>query len=268
MLVAVRIMAMLGVRNIILVGADFNMDPQQPYAFDQGKSTGAARSNNNAYRKLNSFFNVLKPHFQALGLNVYNTNANSGLKSFDHMPYEEAIDFALQDVRDPSDEHTAGMYDKTKTKKIRAKARGKRTTSEARQGLWDPATRRLTMPGASVPTPPTITPAEHERAKKIRYDHVAMLGDRDHWIGLFPDLRKTAEECVGKTEKALKRKGGCTSCARKTMSRPFAIAIFTAINENPDALIKSSTYRPATMIKGHAKYHKMSDVAGGITFTD
>lgn len=110
MFYALKISYALGFRAVYLCGADFSMSPEQPYAFAQGKSEKAARSNNGTYDKLNSMLAELQPHFLAAGFHVFNTNQTSGLTVFPHIPYKQAIatavQFCPQGVLD-----SAGWYD-------------------------------------------------------------------------------------------------------------------------------------------------------------
>jgi len=290
MLVAMRILAMLGVRTVFLVGADFSMSPERPYAFDQGKSTGGAASNNNAYRKLNSFFNVLKPHFKSIGMQVFNTNPNSGLQSFPHMPFEEAVEFALKDVGDPEKEKTAGMYDKLSDKKKRTHKKGKKR-NEIRQGLWDPFHNILIPPEdlkdvekyaeeepeTAVESEPAETPKETipskaaARAEVMRYDHVRLLEDREFWINIYPDLKSVADECVAHIEEGAgrrRRRRGCTSCEKKRRAKPFSKAVYIAIQADPDKIKNHREYRPSIMIKGNTSYNRLDAIVAGAPFGD
>jgi len=304
MLVAVRIMAMLGVRTIFLVGADFHMDPKKPYAFDQDKGEGGARSNNNAYKKLNSFFNVLKPHFQAINLHIFNTNPKSGLHSFDYMPYEDAIKFALQDVGDPSQEQTAHMYDNIKDKRKRLKKEGKEVNQPILTGLWDPNTYQLNAPTEGKeteaeekqPDPPSAD--EVKMAQKLRYRHKDLLETGGYWASIYPELGKTLH-VIKRRKLALAKgdpaaAGGCRKCRKKRRRQEakegkkeqdkaamaqlkmlvdvaplqFASALFAAISKNPDTMKNHPTYRPKTMIQGKNRYFRLEEIVAGADFGD
>lgn len=110
MFYAIKLAYALGFRVVYLVGCDFQMTPEQPYAFAQGKSKGAASNNNGSYYKLNQMLGELQPHFLAAGFHVFNTNKTSGLTVFPHIPYKQAIatavQFCPQGVLD-----SAGWYD-------------------------------------------------------------------------------------------------------------------------------------------------------------
>jgi hypothetical protein len=113
MLVAIRLLYILGIRNIYLLGCDFNMSDTQKYHFEQDRSKGSINGNNSTYGKLIERFGQLKPIFDKVGLNVYNCNPNSGLKVFPHISVEEAISRAtIMMPKDIKNERTAGLYDR------------------------------------------------------------------------------------------------------------------------------------------------------------
>lgn len=95
----IKILWCVGVRTIYLLGCDFSMNADQPYAFDQDKSRGGVRSNNRAYARMNQWFAEARPTFEAAGLFVYNCTPNSGLTAFDYVDYHAAV----RGVRCPQD---------------------------------------------------------------------------------------------------------------------------------------------------------------------
>jgi hypothetical protein len=265
MLVAIRIMAMMGVRTIFLVGADFKMDPKQPYAFDQGKHQGGINSNNNAYRALNSFFNVLKPHFDEIGLKVYNTNPDSGLKSFPHIDYQKAIDFALSDVGDTSQEITSGMYDSIKDKKKRAKAAGKKTEESLLQGLWDPETYELTPEEELTEAEEKIPDDVVKRAQKQKHDYVDVLEDRDYWVRLYPGVKRSARRTWAKYTAATQGEG-CKSCKLNKITMSFTASVFDAINRDPKPLVNDPDYRPKLILRARKHFFRLEEIVAGKNF--
>lgn len=146
MLVALKLLIVMGFRKIYLVGADFNMETDQPYAFKQDKQEGGCKSNNNSYTNLNAFMNALVPHFKDLGVEVFNTNKTSGLTAFPYKPYDKAINQVLQKFSDPSQESTEEHYMDIKKK---LEKYGKNTPKKEKQkkavnqkpelieGYWD-----------------------------------------------------------------------------------------------------------------------------------
>lgn len=113
MLAALKIMFLLGFRNVFLLGADFKMSKDYTYHFDEQREKGAVKGNNDTYQKLaNEYFPQLKPHFEAEGFNVYNCNPESELKVFDFVDYNDAISFASSNLGDVDNERTWGMYSK------------------------------------------------------------------------------------------------------------------------------------------------------------
>lgn len=87
-----RLLHYLGVRRVYLLGADFKMDATHHYAFGQDRHPGAEASNNNSYRVASILLAQLRPVFDAAKFEVFQTNKKSGLKVFDYVPLETAID--------------------------------------------------------------------------------------------------------------------------------------------------------------------------------
>jgi hypothetical protein len=115
MLASLKIMFLMGFRNVFLMGADFKMSETNTYHFDEQRHDGAVRGNNNTYNQLkNEFFPALKPHFDKEGFNVYNCNPESELKVFDFVDFNDAIQFATKNLGDVDNERTWGLYSKPK----------------------------------------------------------------------------------------------------------------------------------------------------------
>lgn len=112
MLAAIRIIYELGFRKLFILGADFKMTTINKYAFKQDRSAGSIRSNNNAYLKLNERFNALRPIFEKNNFYVFNCYKESGLKSFEYIPFDTAIKIAIKDFPDVLTEPSEGMYDR------------------------------------------------------------------------------------------------------------------------------------------------------------
>ena len=113
MLASLKIMFLMGFRNVFMMGADFKMTENYTYHFDEQRAKGAVKGNMDTYQKLsNQYFPELKPFFDAEGFHVYNCNPESELKVFDYVAYEDAIAFASKDLGDVDNERTWGMYSK------------------------------------------------------------------------------------------------------------------------------------------------------------
>lgn len=119
MLAAIRILFHLGIRNIFLLGCDFNMDDNNKYHFDQDRTKASQQGNNNTYSILKDRFEELKPIFEQYGLNVYNCNSKSGLKTFPFITFEKAIQKATQTIPNIITEKTNGLYDREAKAKIK-----------------------------------------------------------------------------------------------------------------------------------------------------
>ena len=110
MFTAIKTAYAFGFRIVYLLGCDFTMSYDQPYAFAQDKGAGGVNGNNASYYKMRTMFAALKPHFDAAGFHVFNCNPRSRLTVFDFVSYDEAIRAATQHVpQDPLD--TTGWYE-------------------------------------------------------------------------------------------------------------------------------------------------------------
>lgn len=121
MLAAIRILYLLGVRRVFLLGCDFNMaeDKPQNYHFEQNRATGSIKGNNSTYKKLINRFEQLRPIFEERGFYVYNCNPDSGLKAFDFVSFDRAVELVNAEWGniDVKNERTSGMYDEEKPKR-------------------------------------------------------------------------------------------------------------------------------------------------------
>jgi hypothetical protein len=92
MLVALKLLYVLGVRRVFLLGCDFRMRYGVPnYAFAQHRTRAAVRANNRTYRVLAVRLADLQPWFLEAGYMVYNCTPQSDLFVFPHVDYAEAI---------------------------------------------------------------------------------------------------------------------------------------------------------------------------------
>lgn len=114
---AIRLLYFLGVRTIFLLGCDFKMDlGKSNYHFDQDRSKGSVKGNNNCYRMLIQRFAELKPEFEKMGLCVFNCNPNSKLDVFPKVSFADAVRVATSLMPDVENERTNGLYDREKEK--------------------------------------------------------------------------------------------------------------------------------------------------------
>ena len=90
-----RILQYLGAKNIFLLGVDFKMDKARGivgnYAFGEEKHLNACDSNNEQYKVSNDWLIRLRSVFEKYGSNVYNCNQTSGLRAFDFVPFDVAL---------------------------------------------------------------------------------------------------------------------------------------------------------------------------------
>jgi hypothetical protein len=110
MLIAMKMLYYLGIRKVFLLGCDFNMSADSTYHFKQERHASSVRGNNSTYEELCHRFEQLKPIFDKLGYQVFNCNADSNLKVFPFVSFEDAI--ASVDFPDVVSERTDGLYDR------------------------------------------------------------------------------------------------------------------------------------------------------------
>jgi hypothetical protein len=95
------------------------MSEEQTYHFEQTRKKDSVRGNTKTYGQLNERFTALRPLFEREKFNVYNCNPESGLRAFEHVPFDAAIKRALNEFGniDTKNERTQGLYDKDKPQK-------------------------------------------------------------------------------------------------------------------------------------------------------
>lgn len=91
MLMALKILYYLGFKYIYLLGCDFEMKYEQPYAFEQGKHKGGCQSNNEKFRIINERLVALAPKFKEAGVTVKNCTPNSKLTAFEYKDLQTVI---------------------------------------------------------------------------------------------------------------------------------------------------------------------------------
>jgi len=115
MLLGLRLLQYLGARRIFLLGVDFYMDPtvgpKDNYAFGEVRDASAVRSNNRHYRVVNGWLVKLRPVFERYGFRTYNCNPHSGLRAFDYVPFDTALEVCRgKTPKEPFD--LEGWYEK------------------------------------------------------------------------------------------------------------------------------------------------------------
>jgi hypothetical protein len=111
MLVAIKLLIILGFRRIYLLGADFNMQPDKPYSFKEHKTEKECAGNNNTYIFLNAFLNDMREEFDLFGIKIYNCTKESRLNAFPYKKFEDAIEVeSRQMYTEYLKEDSTGMY--------------------------------------------------------------------------------------------------------------------------------------------------------------
>jgi hypothetical protein len=110
MIAAIKILYMLGIRRVYLLGTDFTMEGKKPYGFNEQRTSGAVRNNNDGYHKMMSYFTQLGPHFKNAGYEIYQCTPKTALTLFPYISLEDAVAKETSRLPDPSKECTYGMY--------------------------------------------------------------------------------------------------------------------------------------------------------------
>ncbi len=124
-LAAIRILYLLGFRQVYLLGVDLEMTPEKKYHFEERRSNGSIKGNMSTYAKLQAWFNELQPYFLKEHFIVKNCNPQSKLTAFPFVPFEEAIAEATAHLGDYAQDRTTGMYEKYEDK-VNAYGKAKR----------------------------------------------------------------------------------------------------------------------------------------------
>ena len=114
MFAAIKILFILGFRDIYLLGCDFKMTEKNKYAFEENRGKGAIRGNNRSYDIMIKRFAAMEEHFSDHGLNVYNCNKKSALEVFPYRNIKEVLKY--QENNNPPDLDTTGWYEETPKK--------------------------------------------------------------------------------------------------------------------------------------------------------
>jgi hypothetical protein len=91
MLVALKVLYILGCKDIYIIGADFHMDPARPYAHSQAKTPEGCRSNNVRFGTLDARLAALRPKLEAAGVRVRNATPGGNMHAFDRIDYADAV---------------------------------------------------------------------------------------------------------------------------------------------------------------------------------
>jgi hypothetical protein len=91
MLAAIRLAYHLGARRIVLLGADFHMDPERPYCHSAPKDERGCNSNNSKFGILERRLRQLRPYLERAGLAVVNATVGSRLEAFDRTTLESEL---------------------------------------------------------------------------------------------------------------------------------------------------------------------------------
>lgn len=113
MMAAIKILYMLGIKNIFLLGCDFKMEyDKKNYAWNQNRTRGSVNCNNNTYKKMIERYMQLLPIMKELKFNVYNCNPESHLDVFPFISYDDALSITQDGYPDINTERVEGLYER------------------------------------------------------------------------------------------------------------------------------------------------------------
>ena len=129
MLLGLRLLHYLGCPRVYLLGVDLDKDSQElgnAYCFNERGSGGMRH-----LAKENTYLRWLRPHFEAVGFEVFNCNPKSKCDAFDYVPF----DLALADCKGAVPEEPfdlADWYSKGVVREDRKKEQPEMSLSELR----------------------------------------------------------------------------------------------------------------------------------------
>ena len=188
MLAALKILYILGIKNVYLLGCDFNMSDDKKYAFEQHRSESSIAGNNASYSLLRERFRMLRPVFDEAGFNVWNATPGSHLTEFKTIEYSEAVKRCLAENRldfDLSNERTEGLYDRKDNEK---KAKQEKTVTVETDAAPTPDGKQAFIEAAILDAAKRAEAEYDSKASGRKYKR--LVGTDDQWVDVaIADLR-------------------------------------------------------------------------------
>lgn len=108
---AFKLLYLLGFRTVYLLGVDLTMSSEYKYHFNEGRTVGAIKNNNNAYNTLiKEYFPALKQVADTLNYSIFNCNIKSKVTCFPYKPFEEAVADSVKQCGPVEVIKSKGMY--------------------------------------------------------------------------------------------------------------------------------------------------------------
>ncbi|MCX6854906.1 MAG: hypothetical protein NTV80_08370, partial [Verrucomicrobia bacterium] len=158
LLASLRILYLLGFRQVYLLGVDFEMSETKRYHFDEGRTSHAIKGNMDTYAKLQQWFTELQPQFKKAGFKVFNCNPQSRLTAFPILSYEAALAASHAQIGDHTQERTEGMYSRAEEQKKAASEAAKAEGKETPSGMGPVEFAAASSPELPAGPPPELTP--------------------------------------------------------------------------------------------------------------
>jgi hypothetical protein len=109
MFAGLRLAYYVGIRRLLLIGADWRMTTEKPYGIDEAKPAGAVRGMNRTFAQMEIMLAALQPVFEAAGFHVLNATPGSRLEVFPRVDLTAAIEEATAGIEQET-LRTRGYY--------------------------------------------------------------------------------------------------------------------------------------------------------------
>ncbi len=116
---SLKIMYHLGIRNVYLLGVDFDMSADKPYVFKQSRNDYMLEHNAKLYEGLNKYIvpEIVKIGKEKYDFNMYTCNKKTKLVGVDFVPFNEAIKRVNESIGPFDNITTDNMYSRELVKK-------------------------------------------------------------------------------------------------------------------------------------------------------
>lgn len=111
LLTAIRILQLLGFKEIFLLGVDMTMSKSNKYHFEEGRTPHAVRNNKNTYRRfINEYGPEIEKESRKIGFKIYNCNPESRLRCFEFADFHDVANKISKKCEPVHEIQTEGMY--------------------------------------------------------------------------------------------------------------------------------------------------------------
>jgi len=118
MLAALRILVLLGFKDIYLVGVDLDMRKEEPYHFQEGRVDRAIANNTRTFNRLaKEYLPAIVAEAKSIGVGIWTCKEGGRTAFLPYMQFSDAVGKCQRDAGGPFDSiQTAGLYVKPSRK--------------------------------------------------------------------------------------------------------------------------------------------------------